>query len=101
GPSQPLPKESLEAMERFMDRGGQMLVCLDIVADRDVKKGLKSTGLEEFLKKYGVQVTDDLIMRVPEGREDPQIFAAMVPADSKVSFARSFADQPFAMETAR
>lgn len=102
GPSEPLSKETLDALDRYMERGGQMFVCFDMVSDRDtVKKGLKNTGLEELLKKYGVQVTNELVMRVPQGREDPRTFAAVVPPDCKIGFARAFLDEPMVFNTAR
>ena len=44
--------ETLEALERYMDRGGRMLVTLEVTATDDRTK-LRKSGIEDFLKKFG------------------------------------------------
>lgn len=64
-PSKQLPPEALDAIERYMDqRSGRMLVFADVVADENYTK-LRSTGLEQLLKRYGVELTDEFIIRQP------------------------------------
>lgn len=103
GPSLPISKEALDALDRYMDRGGQLLVCLDLVIDRDPAKGRKQSGLDAFLKKYGVQATDELVMHYPiQGTpEDPRSSLFSVPQNCKLSFARAFDKQIFQLDTAR
>ena len=100
GPSVPLGAAT-EALERFMDRGGRLLVYLDIVLDSKTNK-LKSASLEEFLRKYGVLVGKDFAMRVPqEPGDDPRVVIATVPKDSTLELAKAFADKPMALNTVR
>jgi ABC-type uncharacterized transport system involved in gliding motility auxiliary subunit len=54
-----LPPE-LEAFDRYLDRGGRMLVLLD--PELDDRGGLVRTGLEEWLARRGVEVGDDVVV---------------------------------------
>ena len=47
-----------------MDRGGKLLVYLDIVLDAKGTR-LITTGLEEFLRKYGVLAGSDFALSEP------------------------------------
>jgi hypothetical protein len=94
----PLGHPTLDALERYMDRGGRMLVCLDIVLDAK-STGLITTGIEEFLRKYGVMVGTDFPLRVAP--DDPRIVVATAPRDSSNDLARSFVDEPVPLRTAR
>lgn len=91
GSSQELPKDTLEALERYMTRGGKLLVSLDVVLDQTTTK-IKTSGVEEFLKKYGVQATSDFAMRFMRPlNEDPRIAYAMAPDTDPSSLAKQFA----------
>lgn len=53
GPRKPLFPEEIERLRTFVDRGGRLMVLLDPFHDG---------GLKEFLKSYGVEVRDDVIV---------------------------------------
>ena len=60
GPRVALLPPELEALSRYLDGGGRMLVLLDPeLADRG---GLVRTGLEAWLATRGVRVDDDLVI---------------------------------------
>jgi len=100
GPSQPLPKETLDALSRYMDRGGRLIVLMDVSAERK-SNDMKGTGLEELLKKYNVDVTNEYVMRFPSRQGDvPEVVYAMTPSKSESMLARKFTDV-FALWSAR
>src|SRR6202051_3133623 len=74
-----------------MDRGGRMLVFLDIVVDAKSTR-LITTGLEDFLRKYGVQVGTDFPLRVT--LDDPRVVIATAPRDSSNDLASLFVGEP-------
>jgi ABC-type uncharacterized transport system involved in gliding motility auxiliary subunit len=60
GPRTALLPPEVDALDRFLDAGGRLLVLLDPgLADRG---GLEPTGLEEFLAARGVQVGSDIVV---------------------------------------
>ena len=65
GPSAPFADQEKAALKAYLDKGGRALILLDPVL------GARSrpSGLEEFLKAYGVQVNQDLV--VDPGRRLP------------------------------
>ena len=102
GPSVPLSRTSLDAMERYLDRGGRMFVGIGLFGTSDFSK-LKETGIEEFLKKYGVNVTDQFLFRVPDQRDqsfvgglwrNPAFVFAEAPASAENDLAKQFAASP-------
>nr|HID57990.1 hypothetical protein [Desulfobacterales bacterium] len=53
GPQKPLFPIELEMLEGFIDRGGHIFILLDPETQ---------TGLEKFLKEYGIEVGNDIII---------------------------------------
>jgi hypothetical protein len=99
GPGVPIDPKTIDALERYMDRGGKLLVFLDIVLDAKSTR-LVTTGLEEFLRKYGVLVGSDFALRV--ATDDPRVVFATVPKDTTNDLASSFVgDPPVIMRGAR
>ena len=98
GPGVPLDAAILGALERYMDRGGMLLVFLDIVVDSQGNR-MVNTGMDEFLRKYGVLAGNDFALRV--AGDDPRIVIAMPPRDSSNDLAEAFAHFPFPMRTVR
>src|SRR5262249_33517116 len=80
GASRPLPPETMEALEQFFDRGGKMMICLDIVIDPQ-SKAPRFSGIESFLKKYGIKSANEFVVRQPLAERD----------DSQTSFATAVA----------
>jgi hypothetical protein len=77
------------------------VVYLDIVVDAKANR-LKTSGLEEFLRKYGVLVGTEFAMRVPEDtQDDPRGVYATVPADTTNPLAKAFLRKPIELHTAR
>ncbi|HEX3313405.1 MAG TPA: Gldg family protein, partial [Gemmataceae bacterium] len=100
-PSAKLSAESLDAIERYLDRGGHLFAGIGIPAESDFSK-LKETGLEGLLKKYGVDVTDQFVMHFPS-RQIPSFFIGIVevPEKGETVLGQQFAGKPFAMVTPR
>ena len=91
GISKKLPPEAVEAIERYLERGGKLIAFFDVVVDEDFSK-MKESGLEGVLKHYGVEVTNEFPLRVPlEERDSPTLLFATAPRDSTSPLAREFA----------
>jgi len=58
GPTAPISNAELETIEKYLDDGGSLLVTLDLL---DTKQGHVKSGLERLLKKYGVEVHQDVM----------------------------------------
>jgi len=54
GPRKPFTQAEINALEQYLKNKGRLLVMLD---------PRSHTGLEPFLKRWGVQVDDDVVMR--------------------------------------
>jgi ABC-type uncharacterized transport system involved in gliding motility auxiliary subunit len=52
-PIKPLFPEEVESLEKYMNRGGSLIVFLEPFHDG---------GLKNFLKEYGVEISDDIIV---------------------------------------
>jgi hypothetical protein len=91
GVSKELSTETQDAIERYMDRNGKMLVFLDVVVDEKYTV-LKNSGLERLLKQYGVEVSaNEFLLRVPDLRNlDPTAFLAAPPAKTEHPLASRF-----------
>ncbi len=85
-----LPKETLDAIEGYADRGGKMLVFLDLPVESDYK--LRQTNLESMLKRFGIEITNEVPMRVG-GPGDPRTLWATTPGKSENPLGRGFAGQ--------
>jgi ABC-type uncharacterized transport system involved in gliding motility auxiliary subunit len=58
GPKTPLTDVEKSTLSGYLEKGGRALVLLDPV----LAKQQRASGLEEFLKAYGVLVNDDLVI---------------------------------------
>jgi ABC-type uncharacterized transport system involved in gliding motility auxiliary subunit len=65
GPSQPFTEAEIEVLDRYLDRGGRVLVCLDPLIDPSA--GMRATRLEGLLASRGIEVHEDLVVD-PERR---------------------------------
>ncbi|MCI0639130.1 MAG: GldG family protein [Gemmataceae bacterium] len=99
GPSKHIPEETIEALERYMDRGGRMIVMLDVVQDEKATS-LKSTGIEDFLRKYGVQANNEFVMRATL-QEDPRNVLAIFNEEAKAAIAKQFGRIVIPLDTVR
>lgn len=98
GVSRPLAENTLAAIERYMERGGKMLVYLDVIAD-DTWSSLINTGMETLLRRYGVEVTNDFPLRIPlSPNDDPEVLFAKAPTSSEHPLASRFAGKTIIMK---
>ncbi|MHC4248288.1 MAG: GldG family protein [Planctomycetota bacterium] len=58
GPTAPISDGELDMLEAYLDDGGGLLVALDLL---DTRQGHVRSGLERLLKKYGVEVHQDVM----------------------------------------
>jgi ABC-type uncharacterized transport system len=101
GPSERLSNVALDAIERYMDRNGRLFVTLGLPGEPDYSK-LRDTGLDEFLKKYGVDVTDDFVMHLASNQlPDPFDTLALVNDKNDSVLAKQFAGRGFMLSTPR
>jgi hypothetical protein len=100
GPSSPIPKTTLDALQRYMDRGGRMLIHFEVVADASMNS-LRKTGLEDWLKRYNVDVTDDYILNAEPIGDDLTLTPLLPPAKSELKLAQQFAIRPLIARTVR
>jgi gliding motility-associatede transport system auxiliary component len=108
GPSRKMPKETLNAIERYLDSGSdkRLLVLFDIVAANADFTAMVETGLEPLLNdKLSVEVGKDYAFRYsPElGNRDPldaKFVLARMSADADNPVAKKFTRE-FEFESAR
>lgn len=101
-PKAPFSKEVLDALAAYMDRGGK-LVVMSIITD--VQGTLVKTNLEGFLKRYGVDMGQDVILRaIVAGNRlfgaDYHQFAYTVP-ESGNPIAQTFSKYKFFLDMPR
>ncbi len=60
GPTAPYAEQEVEALDRYLDRGGRLLVCLDPLLERDGT--MRHVRLEKQLARRGVEFRDDLVV---------------------------------------
>jgi ABC-type uncharacterized transport system involved in gliding motility auxiliary subunit len=58
GPKAPFTEQEKAALKAYLDKGGRALILLDPV----IGQQQRPSGLEEFIKGYGVQVNDDVVV---------------------------------------
>jgi hypothetical protein len=102
GASKPLATEVVDGVTRYIDRGGRLIVFLDVITD-DSYSELKSTGLEPLLKRYGVEVEDKYALLVPPdprmlGRVDLATLPASAPRNATNPIAKQFWRGRFAID---
>jgi ABC-2 type transport system permease protein len=56
GPTQPLDRTALDAIQRYLEQGGRMLVAFNSMTVRG-----RPTGLERLLGRWGVEVDDNIV----------------------------------------
>lgn len=109
GPSLPIAQPVLDAFERYMDRGGKMIAAVDVVAEPRFT-ALRRSGLEDFLKKYGVDVSDKILFRRATSRDvsyfggaaaDPRLVLAEAPAKPATLLAKQLQGMPLRWWSAR
>ncbi|HOZ56256.1 MAG: ABC-type uncharacterized transport system [Parcubacteria group bacterium ADurb.Bin316] len=62
GPRESFTEDQLKTINRFLARGGSLLVLLDGVnVDQNLSAQVSSTNLDKFLAKYGIIVNKNLI----------------------------------------
>lgn len=61
GPRRSFALVELDALERYLRRGGRLLVLLGPVLDRRVTRH-RRIGLEELLSRWGIQVLDNIVV---------------------------------------
>ncbi len=65
GASSPLSQDALNALEKYVDKGGKLMVLFDIVLTKNLKAKdirdfkLRESGIEDMLKRYGIASTDE------------------------------------------
>ena len=95
----PYPKNGLEALERYLSRGGKLMVINPTPIQADAK--VFDSGLPELLKKYGVQCSMDFILNFKEKGNykkniefrGPWYVIGTAPANTTNLVAREFASQ--------
>jgi ABC-type uncharacterized transport system len=104
GIAKPLPKETLDAIERYMERGGpdktggRMIVFLEDFVDLEGTT-LRNNGIEEVLRRYGVEVTNDIPLRLMENeRDDPRLIKATPPRNTEHALAKQFLGETLFMK---
>jgi hypothetical protein len=93
-PRTPLTAEALAALRRYMDKGGKLLVLLDLAEGRQVT--IPRTGLEGLLASFNVEVGRQFVMRgepVPNFPRNPVIVPADAPKQSENRLAKALSDQ--------
>lgn len=87
-----LPSEVVEAIERYMDRDGKLMVFLDVIVNDDYT-ALRKSGLEALLKRYGVEARDEFSLRFSQRldpRDDPRIVFGTAPRNPENPLAKQF-----------
>lgn len=87
-----LPAEVVEAVERYMDRDGKLMVFLDVIVNDDYT-ALRKSGLEALLKRYGVEARDEFSLRFSERldpRDDPRVVFGTAPRNPENPLAKQF-----------
>ncbi len=62
-PTRPLLEPEIQALERYLDRGGRLFAMLEPKWD-ETSHQIVHTGLEEMLKKRGINANDNLVLDV-------------------------------------
>jgi hypothetical protein len=106
-PQKTFTKEQLESLEEYMNKGGKLCVMSSNI-DRNLGPLKKSIGLEELLKKYGVEMGEDFILQVDIPGRGPKAALysatqALVEANQNSNnlIAIKFKNARFAFESAR
>ncbi|CAN5621951.1 Gldg family protein [soil metagenome] len=74
GVESPLPSAAVERLQAYLDRGGRLIVLLD---------NRQETGLEDWLKTWGVDVGEGLILDFRMAYQQPFFPYALIRSDSR------------------
>jgi hypothetical protein len=100
-PYRPYPKEVLDALDKFVESNGKLIVLArpNIVVEQADTLAVRDLKLAEFLEKYSVQLGKGYLLkyvqRVDEG--PPYIVRAYPPTESRNEIARGFRNKRFDM----
>jgi hypothetical protein len=100
GPSEPMSRETLDALERYLDKGGRLLAFLDVAYDSKYT-AMRTSGMEDLLKKYGVEVRPAVAVTFLGAGRDPRLAISEVPAKPGTLLASQFAKQQLQFYSAR
>jgi hypothetical protein len=104
GPKLPPEQPVLDALDRYMERTGKLIVLMSYEGPVDpVTRTLKTTSLETWLKKYSVDATTDFLVRLPQNQRDDPWRVPVEPAPGGNPIARNFrgSKKVFHMELVR
>jgi len=85
-PSQALAPDIIAALDRYLENGGKLLAFVDTFTDRDYTKFI-NTGLEDLLRKYGIDVTNEYIL---SPSRNPIVADATPPSNTQNDLALTF-----------
>jgi hypothetical protein len=95
------PKEAFDALAKYLAGKGKLVVLSRLNFDANTGTATE-TGLEDFLRKYGVELGRDYILHYSNNPNDlPFVNLALAPADSNNAIARTFERYPFLTILAR
>ncbi len=94
-PLAPFPQDVRDALERYMDRGGKLILLSNYVTHAEFP--LADPRLEDLLRKYNVELGKDFLIRVPDNlqTEDPLIVLGSTPEGSRNKVAANFKGKRF------
>jgi hypothetical protein len=97
----PFSQPAVKALRDYMSRNGKMMILLATAIESG--KGIKATGLEDFLAEYGIRITPErlLTLPVPIQLNAVQVVAQTNPRLTGNVLAMAFRQQVFAFDNAR
>jgi hypothetical protein len=103
GTEEPWSKDALDALDRYLERNGKLVVLMNLVIAKEGDNFVYAKcGLEDLLKKHGVNVGADYLLRFPASRNDnPTMVMAQTPERTTNPIALNFQKEGFILELAR
>jgi hypothetical protein len=107
-PERPFSKEAIDALRDYLNRGGEkkgkLIALLEakVIGDK-----IPSTGIEDLLKEYNINVHNDRVLQASSEIPNPLIVEAMASESSQTPIAAMFTDmdrgfiQPFQFRRCR
>jgi ABC-type transport system involved in multi-copper enzyme maturation permease subunit len=83
GPERPLPKPDVVELERYVERGGRLMILVGPTFDAKVTRFV-DVGIEDFLDRWGASLRRDVVVDEPRVRGSAVAFAV----------AEGYADHP-------
>ncbi len=101
GATAEMPAGAIAAIEKYLDRGGHLMVLFDVVLTAD-GKALRESGIEGLVRKHGIESVDEVALRVITNQfVDPYRITATAPPKSENSLAKQFWGRGIDFRTAR